>query len=87
MSPSGSRGTQCVHQDFFSYRRHEYIPVEHIHVHIPGHTGRILGSYLRDIFQSWHSSFIAMTQLENHMSQPCLTVSVYEIFGLFNLDR
>jgi hypothetical protein len=42
-------------------------------VHIPGHIGRILGSYLRDIFQSQHSSFVAMTQLENHMSQPCLT--------------
>jgi hypothetical protein len=27
-----------------------------------------------------------MMQLENHMSQPCLTVSVLKIFGLFNLD-
>jgi hypothetical protein len=55
-------------------------------VHIPGHTGWILGSYLHDMFQSWHSSFVAMTQLENHMSQPCLTVLVLKIFGLFNLD-
>jgi hypothetical protein len=53
---------------------------------IPGHIGRILGSYLHDIFQLWHSSFVTMTQLENHMSQPCLTVSVLKIFGLFNLD-
>jgi hypothetical protein len=87
MSPSGSQGTKCVHQDFSSPRRHGYIPAKRIHVHIPGHTGWILGSYLRDIFQSRHLSFVAMTQLENHMSQPCLTVSVYEIFGLFNLDR
>jgi hypothetical protein len=28
-----------------------------------------------------------MTQLENHMSQPCLTIPVYKIFGLFNLDK
>jgi hypothetical protein len=27
-----------------------------------------------------------MTQLENHMSQPCLTDSILKIFGLFNLD-
>jgi hypothetical protein len=87
MSPSGSQGTQCVHQDFSSRRRHGYIPAERIHVHIPGPTGRILGSYLRDIFQSRHSSFVAMTQLENHMAQPCLTDPVYKIFGLFNLDR
>jgi hypothetical protein len=53
---------------------------------IPGHTGRILGSYLHDMFQSWHSSFVTMTQLENHMPQPCLTISVLKIFGLFNLD-
>jgi hypothetical protein len=53
---------------------------------IPGHTGRILGSYLHNMFQSWHSNFVAMMQLENHMLQPCLTVSVQKIFGLFNLD-
>jgi hypothetical protein len=87
MSPSDSQGTQCVHPDFSSRRRHGYILAERIHVRIPGHTGRILGSYLRDIFQSWHSSFVTMTQLENHMSQPCLTVPVQKIFGLFNLDR
>jgi hypothetical protein len=80
MSPSGSQGTQCVHQDFFLRRRHGYIPAERIHVRILGHTGQILGSYLRDIFQSRHSSFVAMTQPENHMSQPCLTVPAYKIF-------
>jgi hypothetical protein len=87
MNPSGSQGTQCVHQDFSSRRRHRYIPAEHLHVRIPGHTGRILGSYLCDIFQSRYSSFVAMTQLENHMSQPCLTDPTHKIFGLFNLDR
>jgi hypothetical protein len=86
MNPSGSQGTQCVHQDFSSRRRHEYIPAERIHVRIPGHTGRILGSYLRDIFQPWHSNFVAMTQLENYILQPCLTESIYAIFRviLFN---
>jgi hypothetical protein len=81
MNPSGSQGTQCVHQDFSSRRRHGYVPVERIHVRIPGHTGRILGSYLRDIFQPRHSSFVAITQLKNHMSQPCLTDSISQVFG------
>jgi hypothetical protein len=62
------------------------MPAERIHVCILGHTGLILGSYLRDIFQSRHSSFVAMTQLENHISQPCLTDPTHKIFGLFNLD-
>jgi hypothetical protein len=86
MNPSGSQGTKCVHQDFFSRRRHRYIPAERIHVRIPGHTGRILGSYLHDIFQPRHSSFVAMTQLENFASQPCLTDSIYITFRviLFN---
>jgi hypothetical protein len=80
MSPSGSQGTQCVHQDFSSRCRHRYIPAERIHVCIPGHTGWILGSYLRDIFQPRHSSFVVMTQLENRMSQPCLTDSISQVF-------
>jgi hypothetical protein len=86
MNPSGSLGTQCVHRDFSLCRRHGYIPAERIHVRVPGHIGRILGSYLRDLFQSRHSSFVAMTQLENHMSQPGLTVLTCQIFGLFNLN-
>jgi hypothetical protein len=86
MSPSGSQGTQCVQQDFSLYRRHGYILAERIHVRIPGHTGWILGSYLRDIFQPRHSSFVAMTQLKNYISQPCLTESIYTTFWviLFN---
>jgi hypothetical protein len=86
MNPSGSQGTQCVHQDFSLRHRHGYIPAERIHVRISGHIGWILGSYLCDIFQSLHSSFVAMTQLENHMSQSCLTVLTSQIFGLFNLS-
>jgi hypothetical protein len=86
MSPSGSQGTQCVHQDFSSRRRHEYIPAERIHVRILSHIGWIPGSYLHDIFQSRHSSFVAMTQLENRMSQPCLTDPKIKIFGLYNHD-
>jgi hypothetical protein len=82
MNPSGSQGTQCVHQDFSSRRRHGYIPAERIHVRISGHTGRILGSYLRAIFQPRHSSFVAMTQLENYISQPCLIDLIYVIFEL-----
>jgi hypothetical protein len=65
MNPSGSQGTQCVHQDFSSRHRHRYIPAERIHVRIPGHTGWILGSYLRVIFKPRHSSFVTMMQLEN----------------------
>jgi hypothetical protein len=48
---------------FSSCRRHGYIPAERIHVRIPGHTGRIPGTYLCD--KSRHSSFVAITQLEN----------------------
>jgi hypothetical protein len=46
---------------FSSRRRHGYLLAERIHVRIPGQTGWILGSYLHDMFQSWHSSFVAMT--------------------------
>jgi hypothetical protein len=64
---SNSQGTQCVHQDFSSHRRHGKLLAERIQVRILGHTGRILRSYLHDLFQSWHSSFVVMTQLENHI--------------------
>jgi hypothetical protein len=83
MNPSDSQGTQCVHQDFSSRRRNGYILAERIHVRIPGHTGRIPGSYLRDIFQPRHSSFVAMTQLENHISLPCFTESIYASFRFY----
>jgi hypothetical protein len=80
MSPSGSQGTQCVHQDFSSRYRHGYIPAECIHVRIPGHTRRILGSYLRDI--SRYSSFVVMTQLESYIAALFYFVdNVAEIFG------
>jgi hypothetical protein len=62
---------------FSSSRRHGYIPAERIHVHIPGNTGRIPGSYLHD--KSWHSSFIAIMQLENRISQSYLTENIQVI--------
>jgi hypothetical protein len=52
-----------------------------IHVRIPGHTGRIPGSYLHD--KSRHSSFVAITQLENPMSQSRLTDGVSKNFKLY----
>jgi hypothetical protein len=63
--------------EFSSRRRHGYIPAERIHVRIPGHTGRIPGSYLRD--KSRHSSSVAITQLENHKSQSYLTEDIWVI--------
>jgi hypothetical protein len=66
---------------FSSRRRHRYISAERIHVHIPGHTGRILGSYLRD--KSWHSSFVVIKQLENHMLQSYLTDVISKIFWIY----
>jgi hypothetical protein len=62
---------------FSSHRRHGYILAERINVHILGHTGWILGSYLRD--KSRHSSFVVITQLENLMSQSYLTENIWVI--------
>jgi hypothetical protein len=67
MDSSNSQGTQCVHQDFSLHHRYGKLLAERIHVHILGHIGWILGSYLHDLLQSRHSSFVAMTQLENHI--------------------
>jgi hypothetical protein len=73
MNPSGSKGTQCIHQDFL-----RIVDTDTYYVRIPGLTGRILGSYLRD--KPRHSSFVAIRQLENHMSQSCLTDVISKIF-------
>jgi hypothetical protein len=67
---------------FSSCRRHGYIPAERIHVRIPGHTERIPGSYLRD--KSRHSSFVAITQLKNLMSQSLLTDKIKEFLIYIN---
>jgi hypothetical protein len=67
---------------FSSCRRHGYIPAEHIHVRILGHTGWIPGSYLHD--KSRHSSFVAITQLENLMSQSLLTDKIKEFWIYIN---
>jgi hypothetical protein len=66
---------------FSSRRRHGYIPAERIHVRIRGQTGRIPGSYLRD--KSRNSSVVAITQLENRMSQSYLTDSISKVFELY----
>jgi hypothetical protein len=67
---------------FSSRRRHGYIPAERIHVRIPGYTGRIPGSYLRD--KSRHSSFVVITQLENLMSLSLLTDKIKEFWIYIN---
>jgi hypothetical protein len=67
---------------FSSRHRHGYIPAERIHVHIPGHTGRIPGSYLHD--KSRHLSVVAITQLENLMSQSLLTDKIKEFWIYIN---
>jgi hypothetical protein len=63
-------------------------------VHILGHAGQILRSYLYDLYDHGIQAFIAMTKLEIHEScfKPCLTVSMSKIFELFfqlviNLSR
>jgi hypothetical protein len=70
---------------FSSHRRHGYIPAERIHMRIPGHTGRIPG--LTFVINHGIRVLVAMMQLEDHMSQPCLTVSEYKIFELLKLIK
>jgi hypothetical protein len=73
---------------FSPRRRHGKLLVERIQVRILGHIGRILGSYLHDLFQSWHSGFVAMTQPKNFIEllcKPCLAVEICKIFELFFL--
>jgi hypothetical protein len=56
-----------VHPPGFSlHRGYGKLLEERIQVRILGHTGQIPGSYLHDLLQSRHSSFVAMTLLENH---------------------
>jgi hypothetical protein len=83
MNPSDSQGTQCVHQDFLRVVDTKNIPAERIHVRILGHTGRILGPYLRD--KSRHSSYVAITQLENLMSQSNFLTDKIKEFRTFKL--
>jgi hypothetical protein len=61
------------------------MPAERIHVRILGHTGRILGSYLHD--KSRHSSFVAIMQLENLMSQSFLTDKTKEFQSILTSPK
>jgi hypothetical protein len=85
MNPSGSQGTQCVHQDF-------------LHV-VDMNTYQQSASmcvYRATQDGSWGLTFVinhgirvlvATMQLEDHMSQPCLTVSEYKILELLKLIK
>jgi hypothetical protein len=85
MNPSGSQGTQCVYQDFLcvvdtdTYQQSASMCV-----------------YRATQDGSWGLTFminhgirvlVTITQLEDHMSQPCLTVSEYKIFELLKLIK
>jgi hypothetical protein len=85
MNPSGSQGTQCVHQDFLRVVYTDtYQQSASMCVYQATHDG------------SWGLTFVinhgirvlvAMMQLEDHMSQPCLTILEYKIFELLKLIK
>jgi hypothetical protein len=66
MDSNISKGTQCVHRDFSSYRGYGNLLAKRIHVRILGHAGWILRSYLHDLCDRDIQAFIAMTRLEDH---------------------
>jgi hypothetical protein len=66
MDSSISKGTQCVHQDFSSYRGYRNLLAKRIHVRILGHAGRILRSYLHDLCDRDIQFFITTMRLEDH---------------------
>jgi hypothetical protein len=80
MNPGGSQGTQCVHQDFLRVVDTDiYQQSASMCVYWAIQDG------------SWGLTFVMnhdirvlvmMTQLEDHMSQSCLTVSEYKILEL-----
>jgi hypothetical protein len=85
MNPSGSQGTQCVHQDFLrvvdtdTYQQNASMCI--YRATQDGSRG------LTFVINHGIRVLVAMTQLENHMSQPCLTVSEYKIFELIKLIK
>jgi hypothetical protein len=85
MNPSGSQGTQCVHQDFLRIvdtDTHQQSASMCVYrATQDGYRG------LTFVINHGIQVLVAMTQLENHMSQPCLTDSEYKIFELFNLIK
>jgi hypothetical protein len=85
MNPSGSQGTQCVHQDFLrivdtdTYQQSASMCV---------YRATQDGSWgLTFVINHGIRVLVTMTQLEDHMSQPCLTVSEYKIFELLKLIK
>jgi hypothetical protein len=78
MNPSGSQGTQCVHQDFLrvvdmdTYQQSASMCI---------YRATQDGSWgLTFVINHGIQVLVMMTQLEDHMSQPCLTVLEYKIF-------
>jgi hypothetical protein len=85
MNPSGSQDTQCVHQDFLrvidtdTYQQSTSMCV---------YRATQDGSWgLTFVINHGIRFLVAMTQLEDHMSQPCLTISKYKIFELLKLIK
>jgi hypothetical protein len=85
MNPSGSQGTQCVYQDFLrivdtdTYQQSASMCV--YRASQDGSQGLIF------VINHGIRVLVAMTQLEDHMSQPCLTVLEYKIFELLKLIK
>jgi hypothetical protein len=85
MNPSGYQGTQCVHQDFLrvvdtdTYQQSTSMCV---------YRATQDGSWgLTFVINHGIRVLVAMTQLEDYMSQPCLTVSEYKILELLKLIK
>jgi hypothetical protein len=83
MNPSGSQGTQCVHQDFLrvvdtdTYQQSASMCV---------YRAAQDGSWgLTFVINHGIRVLVTMTQLEDHMPQPCLTVLEYKILELLKL--
>jgi hypothetical protein len=85
MNPSGSQGTQCVHQNFVrvvdtdTYQQSAFICV--YRATQDGCWG------LTFVINHGIRVLVAMTQLEGHMSQPYLTVSEHKILELLKLIK
>jgi hypothetical protein len=85
MNPSGSQGTQCVHQDFLCVvDKDTYQQSASMCVYRATQYG---SRGLTFMINHGIRVLVAMTQLEDHMLQPCLTVSEYKIFELLKLIK
>jgi hypothetical protein len=85
MNSSGSQGTQCVHRDFLRIIDTDtYQQSASMCVYRASQDG---SRGLTFMINNGIRVLVAMTQLEDHMSQPCLTVSGYKIFDLLKLIK